>query len=242
MPVSLKDQVALVIGASSGIGRSIAVALAGEGCRIVAAARRTDRLENLREELERSGATIQIQAADASQPAAMQALAEAVLKAFGRIDIMVYATGTNTPDRGLERLTPPIWDELILVNLNGAYYATSAVLPVMREQQSGHLIYISSISGMVPDLSGAAYQASKRGLLGLAGAIRVEEKQHGIRTCVVCPGLVETEILERRPVKPTAEILAKALQPEDVAETVVAIAKLQPRAVVPEIQLLPTYL
>ena len=68
MPVSLKDQVALVIGASSGIGRSIAVALAGEGCRIVAAARRTDRLENLREELERSGATIQIQAADASQP------------------------------------------------------------------------------------------------------------------------------------------------------------------------------
>ena len=88
----------------------------------------------------------------------------------------------------------------------------------MRKQGGGHLIYISSISGLMPDVSGAAYQAGKRGLLGLAHAIRVEEKEHGIRTCVICPGLVETEILEKRPVKPTADVLAKALQPEDVAE------------------------
>jgi NADP-dependent 3-hydroxy acid dehydrogenase YdfG len=131
---------------------------------------------------------------------------------------------------------------LVLVNLNGAYYATHAVLPAMREQRSGHLIYISSISGLFPDVSGAAYQASKHGVVGLAGAIRVEEKENGIRTCLVCPGLVETEILERRPVKPTPELLAKALQPEDVADMVIAIAKLPPRAVVPVMQLLPTYL
>jgi NADP-dependent 3-hydroxy acid dehydrogenase YdfG len=92
------------------------------------------------------------------------------------------------------------------------------------------------------DVSGAAYQASKHGVVGLAGAIRVEEKENGIRTCLVCPGLVETEILERRPVKPTPELLAKALQPEDVADMVIAIAKLPPRAVVPVMQLLPTYL
>jgi serine 3-dehydrogenase len=95
---------------------------------------------------------------------------------------------------------------------------------------------------LVPDVSGAAYQAAKRGLLGLAHAIRVEEKENGIRTCVVCPGLVDTEILDKRPVKPGPEILAKALQPEDVAEAVLAVAKLPPRAVVPEMQLLPTYL
>ena len=155
---------------------------------------------------------------------------------------MVYVTGTNTPDRSMARLNANIWDMMVGVNLNGAYYLTQAVLPGMKARQSGHLIYISSISGLVPDVSGAAYQASKRGLLGLAHAIRVEEKENGIRTCVVCPGLVETEILEKRPVKPDAAMLAKALQPADVAEVVLAVAKLPPRAVVPEMQIMPTYL
>ena len=79
-------------------------------------------------------------------------------------------------------------------------------------------------------------------MVGLAHAIRVEEKENGIRTCVVCPGLVDTEILDKRPVKPPPETLAKALQPEDVAELVLSIAKLPPRAVVPEVQLAPTHL
>jgi NADP-dependent 3-hydroxy acid dehydrogenase YdfG len=208
----------------------------------MAAARRMERLECLRDELRSNGKTIEVQVADVSRPADMEALAKRTIEVFGRIDMLVYSSGTNTPDRSLERLTTAIWDELVLVNLNGAYYATSAVLPTMREQRSGHLIYISSISGMLPDQSGAAYQAAKRGLLGLAGAIRIEEKEHGIRTCVVCPGLVETEILERRPVTPAPDVLAKALQPEDIAEMVIAIAKLPARAVVPEMQLLPTYL
>jgi NADP-dependent 3-hydroxy acid dehydrogenase YdfG len=112
----------------------------------------------------------------------------------------------------------------------------------MRERGAGHLIYIASVSGLFADVSGAAYQASKRGMLGLAHAIRVEEKENGIRTCVIMPGLVETEILDKRPVKPGPEILAKALQPVDVAEAVLAVAKLPPRAVVPELQILPTCL
>lgn len=208
----------------------------------MAAARRMERLESLRDELRSGGETIDVHVADVSRPADMEDLAKRTIEVFGSIDILVYSSGTNTPDRSLERLTAAIWDELVVVNLNGAYYATSAVLPAMRQQRKGHLIYISSISGMLPDQSGAAYQASKRGLLGLAGAIRIEEKEHGIRTCVMCPGLVETEILERRPVMPTEDVLARALQPEDVADMVIAIAKLPPRAVVPEIQLLPTYL
>jgi NADP-dependent 3-hydroxy acid dehydrogenase YdfG len=79
-------------------------------------------------------------------------------------------------------------------------------------------------------------------LLGLAHAVRVEEKQSGIRTCVVCPGLVDTEILEKRPVKPDAQTLAKALQPEDVADAILAVAKLHPRVAVPELQVMPTLL
>ena len=142
----------------------------------------------------------------------------------------------------MKRLNESIWDRMINVNLNGAYYITRALLPGMRERRSGHLIYISSISGLTADVSGAAYQAAKRGLLGLAHAIRMEEKANGIRTCVLCPGLVDTEILQNRPEKTPAETVAKALQAEDVAEMVLAIAKLPERASVPELQLLPTLL
>jgi serine 3-dehydrogenase len=242
MPVSLKGQVVLVVGASSGIGRETAALFAREGARVVASARRGDRLRRLQDELAKEGHPIEISPADTSRAAEMEQLAQRTCLQFDAIDILVYAAGTNTPDRALKRLNPDIWDMMLSVNLNGAYYITRAVLPSMRERASGHLIYISSISGLVPDVSGAAYQAAKRGLLGLAHAIRVEEKENGIRTCVVCPGLVDTEILDKRPVKPGPEILAKALQPEDVAEAVLAVAKLPPRAVVPEMQLLPTYL
>jgi NADP-dependent 3-hydroxy acid dehydrogenase YdfG len=196
----------------------------------------------LQEQLQKEGHAVAIAPADAGDAAQMKALAEKTASTFGPVDILVYATGTNTPDRSMARLNSGIWDMMLSVNLNGAYYITEAVLPSMRERGSGHLIYISSISGLMPDISGAAYQAAKRGLLGLSHAIRVEEKQHGIRTCVVCPGLVETEILEKRPVKPTAEMLAKAMQPEDVSEVVVSIAKLPARVTIPEVQMLPTLL
>ncbi|HTS28744.1 MAG TPA: SDR family oxidoreductase [Bryobacteraceae bacterium] len=242
MSVTLKDQVVLVVGASSGIGRESAVLFAREGARVMAAARRENRLEELQASLASEGHAIEISAADASSAGAMEALAKLTHQRLGEIDILVYATGTNIVDRAMSRLNAELWDMMIDVNLNGAYYATRAVLPAMRERKSGHLIFVSSISGHTPDVSGAAYQASKRGMIGLAHAIRMEEKEHGIRTCVVCPGLVHTELLDRRPVKPSAEMLAKALQPEDVAEVVLFAAKLPPRAVIPELSVVPTYI
>jgi serine 3-dehydrogenase (NADP+) len=236
MPVSIQNQTVLIVGASSGIGRAAAVLFAREGAKVVAAARREDRLQALKQELAKEQRDITVRVADASKPEDMQHLAQTI----GKIDILVFVAGINTPDRSMERLTPEIWNSLVEVNLNGAFYATHAVLPSMRSAGSGHLIYISSISGLVPDVSGAAYQAGKRGVLGLAHAIRVEERQNGIRTCVICPGLVDTELLEKRPVKPAPEVLAKALQSEDVAEAILFVAKLPPRAVVPELQLMPT--
>jgi serine 3-dehydrogenase len=242
MPVTLKDQVVLVVGASSGIGKETAVLFAREGARVMAAARREHRLQELQASLAGEGHPIEIATADASKAAAMEDLAQLTRQRLGEIDILVYATGTNILERALTRLNAELWDMMMSVNLNGAYYITRAVLPNMRARGSGHLIYIASISGHTPDVSGAAYQASKRGMIGLSHAIRVEEKEHGIRTCVVCPGLVDTEILERRPVKPSAEMLAKALRPEDVAEAVLFAAKLPPRAVVPEMSIVPTYI
>jgi len=232
----------LVVCASSGIGRAAAVLLAREGASVMASARREDRLLGLQKDLAGEGFPIEIAAADASNSAAMEELAARTRARFGHIDVVVFSAGTNTPDRSLKRLNPVLWDMMVSVNLNGAYYVTHAVLPAMRERGSGHLIYVSSISGLLADVSGASYQAAKRGILGLAHAVRMEEKENGIRTCVICPGLVESELLEKRPVKPTPEILAKALQPEDVAEAILCVAKLPPRAVVPEMQILPTYL
>jgi serine 3-dehydrogenase (NADP+) len=241
MLVSVSGQVVVIVGASSGIGRATAVLFAREGAKVVAAARREDRLQSLKDELAREQRDITVRRADASSVEDMQQLAQAALEQFGRIDILVYASGTNTRDRAMERLTPEIWNSLIDTNLNGAFYATHEVLPSMRKAGSGHLIYISSISGLLADVSGAAYQASKRGVLALAHAIRMEEKQNGIRTCAICPGLINTELLDKRPVRPSPEVLAKALQAEDVAEVILFVAKLPAHASVPEMQVLPTF-
>jgi NADP-dependent 3-hydroxy acid dehydrogenase YdfG len=240
VPVSLKDRIVLVVGASSGIGRATAVLMAREGATVMASARREKRLLELQAEMAAEGCKVAVRAADATRPAEMQSLAAETVRQFGRIDILVYATGTNTPDRSMRRLRPEIWDELISTNLSGAYYASAAVLPGMRAARRGHLIFVSSISGHTPDVSGAAYQASKRGLIGLAHAIRVEEKENGIRTTVVNPGLVDTEILAKRPVVTPPELVAVALLPEHVAEVVLACARLPERAVVTELTVVPT--
>jgi serine 3-dehydrogenase (NADP+) len=240
MAVSSSGQVVVIVGASSGIGRAAAVLLARDGASVVAAARREDRLQALKQELAKEQHSITVRSVDASKPEDMQSLAKETLAQFGKIDTLVFATGTNIPERAMSRLNPELWNAVIDVNLNGAFYATHAVLPSMRSAGGGHLIYISSVSGVITDVSGAAYQASKRGMLGMAHAIRMEEKQNGIRTCVICPGLVDTELIEKRPVKPSAEVMAQALQAEDVAEAVLFVAKLPRRVAVPELLIMPS--
>jgi serine 3-dehydrogenase len=233
MAGTLNGSRVMILGASSGMGRESAILFAGEGARVMASARREDRLAELR------GYGIETFPADTRDAAQMLELARQTKEKFGGIDTLVYATGTNTPDRALNRLNPTVWNDLIGTNLTGAYYAADAVLPIMREQKSGLMIFISSMSAWIPDVSGAAYQASKRGLHGLAHAIRFEERANGIRTTVLAPGFTDTEIMRHRPVQPTPEQLAKALRPEDIAQMVIAIAKLPARVYIPEVQMQP---
>jgi len=236
MPETLANKSVLVIGASSGMGRETALQFAREGANVTAVARRAERLREIASEV---ALTVQ---ADAKDSASMENAVSAAATRFGGVDIMVYATGDNIPDRSMKRLNPTIWDHMIQVNLSGAYYASQAVLPGMRERKAGLLFYISSRSAVSVDESGAAYQAAKRGLIGLSQAIRLEEKDNGIRTCVVCPGLTDTEIILKRPVKTPEETVARALQPSDVAEMIVSIAKMSPRTWVPEVHLFPSQL
>jgi serine 3-dehydrogenase (NADP+) len=187
------------------------------------------------------------------------------LEAFGRIDLLVYATATNIPDRALDVLTPETWETMLRTNLTGAFLSTPAVLPAMRanggtsvppgqpgepsaprsigiESEGGLIVYLSTAAVQLPDVSGVAYQASKHGLTGLAHGTRIEEKSRGIRTTVIYPGLCDTEILAKRPVPTPPEVLAQALDPQDVADAVLFVAGLPERAVVPEMQLLPSRL
>ena len=160
----------------------------------------------------------------------------------GRIDTLIYATGTNIPDRSLERLTHETWDRMIAKNLTGAFYCTQAVLPTMRAQGGGLIVYVSSGCVQRADVSGVSYQATKHGLTGLAGGTFQEEKTRGIRTSIVFPGLTDTPLVLQRPVKTPDEVVAKALQPQDVADACLYIVAAHPRTYVPELILLPSAL
>ena len=137
-------------------------------------------------------------------------------------------------------LKPESWDELLATNLSAAFHVTQAALPSMREQGDGLIVYVSTYAIQRPDVSGVAYQASKHGLTGLAHGTREEEKANGIRTTVIFPGLTETPLLAKRPVPTPPEVIAKALQPEDVAEACLFVATLPPRVRVPELQFVPS--
>jgi len=242
LPQQLAGQTAIVAGASSGMGRATALALARAGAGVVAVARREERLQQLAEQVRGEGGLIETCMADVASETDVQEMVQSALRVSGRIDLLVYATGTNLPARGLSVLSRADWVRLLETNLTGAFTCTQAVLPTMRDARRGLIIYLSSACVQMPDVSGVAYQASKHGLVGLAHGTRVEEKGNNIRTSVIFPGLCDTEILAQRPVPTSQEILDKALAPEDVAAAVLFLANLPPRAVVPEMQLLPALL
>jgi NADP-dependent 3-hydroxy acid dehydrogenase YdfG len=160
---------------------------------------------------------------------------------FGPIDIMVNNAGVNVVKRKLEELSPDDWDLLMQVNATGAFNVIHAVLPEMRARRDGVIINISSLAGVrASNLGGAAYSASKHAMSALTRVIAIEDKDNGIRATNLCPGEVNTPILDERPVKVSEAHKAQILQPEDVAAAVLFIATLPPRAHVPELLIKPT--
>ena len=238
MTMKLTGQTALVLGASSGMGRATVLQLAAQGMRVVAVARRSERLH----ELAAANDHIVPAVGDVTNSEDIRRVVEQARSLTGRIDLVVYATGTNIPDRALLEVSPARWQEMLAANLTGAFLMTQAVVPVMRAQGGGLIVYVASAAVQRPDVSGVAYQASKHGLTGLAYATRVEERDHGIRTTVLMPGLCDTEILTKRPTPTPQEVLAQALDPGDVAAAVLFLAQLPPRALVPELPIVPARL
>jgi NAD(P)-dependent dehydrogenase (short-subunit alcohol dehydrogenase family) len=235
----LEGQVALVFGASSGMGLATGRAFARAGAVVAIAARREVRLRELAVEIEAIGGQALPLAADVSDRRQVERAIEAVIARFGKIDILINTAGTNIPQRGLSVLSQANWDRLLATNVTGAFNTIQTVLPHMRAKGGGLIMQISSTSGRWGDWSGAAYQASKHGIVGLCYATMFEERLNGIRVTVLFPGCCDTPILRQRPVPLRREILDKALYPEDIAMACLFLASLPARAYVPELIILP---
>jgi len=232
---------AVVTGASSGVGRATAVALATAGWEVAILARREDALrKTVSMAPVDAQSRLHVHPCDIADKAAVESVARAFLDRFGRIDALVNAAGTNIPDRSLEKMTQERYREVFDVNLTGALNTIQAFLPTMRKQQGGTVVNINSIAGQNASvLSGASYVMSKFALAGLTQSINAEEAKNNIRAVSIFPGDINTEILEKRPTPPPAEARTKMLQPQDIADCVMLAINLPPRAVVEELRIVP---
>lgn len=236
----LEDKVAVVTGGGTGIGRAAAKALAEEGARVFINGRREEKLRTVAEGISAPHAVRYI-AADVGDREEARRLVEQVLEECGRLDILVNNHGINVPKRTMAKLSPDDWDDIMRVNVTGAFNTMHYALPGMRDRHDGVIICTSSIAGCRPSaLAGVAYCASKHAMTALTRTISEEEKDSGIRLTVISPGEVETELLDVRPEPVSKEHRARILQPEDIASAIVFVATLPPRAHIPDLVMKPT--
>lgn len=238
--MKLSESTALITGGGTGIGAGCALALAGEGCRVAVAGRRSEKLEEAAEQFVGEPAIL-THSVDVADRSSVSALFDWATAQLGRIDILINNAGVNVPERSMEELTPENWDRIVGINLSGAYNCIRAVLPQMRERGDGLIINIVSTAGLRATLlGGVAYNASKFAMKALGLSVAQEVMELGIRVTNIYPGEVETPILDERPVQLTAEQRARILQPSDLADAVLMVASLPPRANVSELVIKPT--
>ncbi len=227
----LDDRVAIVTGAGSGIGAATAHRFAAEGAHLVLNDIDSQGLEQVRKSLPANirSATV---VADVSDKATGSLLADAAVKEFGRIDVLVNNVGASGIFSNAEALPFDNWDRIITVTLNSVFYVSQAVGRVMIKQRRGSIVNISSLAGLVAMPGNCSYVAAKHGVVGLTKALAVEWARYGIRVNAVCPGLTETavvkDLLQREPqfyeARKRRILIGRLAQPEEQANMVLFLA------------------
>lgn len=217
----LEGRVAVVTGASSGIGEACAIVFAQKGAKLVLAARRADRLEKLVAKLEAMGAEALAVATDVTDEAAVQKLFDSAVERFGTVDVLINNAGIadSTP---VDEMSLDLWQQVIQTNLTSAFLCSRAAFRVMKGQQRGRIINVGSISARVPRQHSPAYAASKWGLDGLTRSLAIDGREHNIAASIFHPGIVATEIAPGA-VKLPDDLTA---DPMDIAAAIVHMADL----------------
>lgn len=245
MPGKLDGKVALVTGASSGIGEATAIALAAEGAKVALSARRADRLDAVEKKIRGAGGEAFSIIGDVREEAAANDMVRETHDRFGRLDILVNNAGLM--------LLGPItnadtedWRRMVNTNVLGLMYATHAALPIMRGQKSGHIVNISSVAGRTARAGSGVYNATKWGVGAFSEALRQEVYQDHIRVTIIEPGAVATELTEHI-TNPEAKKGVRdwishmtPLESEDIAAAIVYAVTQPPRVNVNEILIRPT--
>jgi NADP-dependent 3-hydroxy acid dehydrogenase YdfG len=193
MTEGIRDKIVVVTGASSGLGEATARLLSEQGATLVLGARRADRLKALARDIETRGGKALARETDVTHREQVKALVDAAVQAYGRIDVMINNAGLM-PQSPLEQLKVDEWDRMIDVNLKGVTYGVAAALPHMQRQRSGHFINVSSVAGHRVGPGFAVYAATKFAVRALSEGLRQEVKPYNIRTTVISPGAVATEL------------------------------------------------
>jgi 3-oxoacyl-[acyl-carrier protein] reductase len=231
---TLEGKVAVVTGASRGIGLAIARKLGGLGAKLSLCARSADKLQNVANELKSAAVEVVIVAADVTSPDDIRSLVEETKQAFGAIDILVNNAGIGYFGPFYEA-DESNWDSVLDTNLKSVFLLCKAVARGMIERQGGHIINIASLAGKNAFAGGALYCASKWGLLGMSECMAEDLRTYGIRVSAICPGTVATDFSPH-----TGKDPSKMLQAEDIAHVVESIVTQAPQSFISEVLLRPT--
>jgi NADP-dependent 3-hydroxy acid dehydrogenase YdfG len=240
---ALQDLSVIVTGASSGIGEATARLLAQHGARVVLAARRADRLESLKDEIEEAGGTALVVETDVTDRTQCEALIAQTVEAFGRLDVLVNNAGVM-PLSMVKNARVDEWQQMVDVNINGVLYCTAAALPHFTEQKSGHIVNVSSVAGRRVFTGGAVYCATKFAVTAFSEGLRMElGPEYGIRVTCVEPGAVATELphaIQDQDFIEASTFDATPLESEDIAEAIRYALTAPARATVNEVMVMPT--
>lgn len=241
----IKGKVAIVTGASSGIGYATCLALSKAGARVAAGARRTDRLESLEKEIAKNGGEILIQELDVTKKAECDSFVDAAAKKWGMVDILVNNAGLM-PLSFFKSLKVDEWDRMIDVNIKGVLYCTAAAIPHMLAKKWGHIVNISSVAGRVVFPAGSVYCATKHAVTALSEGLRQEfSTRSNIRVTCIEPGVVATELTNTITDKSLEKFVEatkqmEALHAEDIANAILFAVESPSHMNVNEILVRPT--